>query len=121
MPYFFGEDLAAFENGSVGAGAEGGDTRFLQRVHHAGHQRIVRRHKDQIHHQTGRQLHHAGHVGGGHVEALGVPGDAAVAGGAVELPAAGAFLQLAYDGVFTAAAAHHQNILFFHRPPAFPQ
>ena len=78
-----GEGLAGLDDGRVGPGAEGGDARRLQGVHHAQGQGVVRGHHDEVHGVVLGPLHHALHIGGLDGHAGGHLGDAPVAGGAV--------------------------------------
>ena len=112
----FRKYLAAFQDRGIRPGAEGGDPCLLQGVYHPGHQRVVRRYQDQVRPAFPSQGYYAVHIGGGHVKTGRVTRNAAVAGGAEQAPAAGAFLQFADDRVFPSAAADNQNISFFHWP-----
>ena len=106
----FAEHLAAFQNGGGLVGAKGGNALFRQRVHHAQHQRVVRRDDhiiDALLHSKG---HHARHVGGGDGHAHGVAGDTAVARRGIQRGAPRAFLQLADDSVLPPAPADNQNL-----------
>ena len=105
-----GEDLAGLNDGGVGPGAEGGDAGGLQGVHHAQGQRIVGGDHHEIDGVGGGPGRHHVHVGGLDGHALGQGGDAAVAGGAVELLHVRALGEGPDNGVFTAAAADHKNI-----------
>ena len=100
-----GERLAGLQNGGVGPGAEGGDARRLQGVHHAQSQGIVRGHHDKVHGVVLGPGHHVLHIGGLDGHTLGHLGDASVAGGAVQLRNFGALGQLPADGVLTPASA----------------
>ncbi len=105
----FGEHLAALDDRGVFARAEGGDPGILQGVDHAGRERIVRRHEHQPDPVAARKAHRALHVVRRDRHALGVAGDAAVPGRAVNFLRAGALHQLADNGVLAPAAADHQN------------
>ena len=89
---FLGKGLGALNDRRVFARAEGADTRFFQRIHHAERRRVVRR----DHHQIGLVLlgegHHAVDVGRLDVHALGFLRDAAVARRAPDIVHLGAFL-----------------------------
>ena len=102
-----GEALAGLDDGGVGSGAEGGDARCLQGVHHAQGQGVVGGHHDKVHGVFLGPLYHPVHIGGLDGHAGGHLGDAAVAGGAVELGYLGALGQLPADGVLTAATAYN--------------
>src|SRR5699024_9410789 len=103
-----GEGLAGLNDGGVGPGAEGGNARLLQSVHHAHGQGVVWGHHDEIHVVFLGPSYHAGHVGGLDIHAGGHLGDAAVAGGAEQLSDLGGLGQLPADGVLPAAAAHYE-------------
>ena len=103
----FGKHLAGLDLGSGGVGAKAGDPRGLDKVHHTGSQRVVGRHKHQIHRFFLRQGQHPLLVHGVHWEALSVPADAAVAGGTIDSLHLGAVFQFADNGVLTAAAADY--------------
>ena len=102
----FGKGLAGLDDGGVGPGAEGGDARRLQGVHHPQSQGVVRSHHDKVHGVLLGPLHHPVHVGGLDGDTLGHLGDAPVARGAVELRYLGALGQLPADGVLPAASAY---------------
>ena len=100
-----GKDFAGLDDGGVRPGAEGGDARILQGVHHAQGQGVVRGHHDEVHRVLLGPGHHGLHVRGLDGHALGHLGDAPVARGAVQLGHLGTLSQLPADGVLTAASA----------------
>ena len=101
----FGESLAGLNDSGVGPGAEGGDPRRLQGVHHAQGQGVVRGHHDEVHRVLLGPGHHGLHVRGLDGHALGHLGDAPVARGAVQLGHLGTLSQLPADGVLPPASA----------------
>jgi len=80
-----------------------------QCVHHAQRQRVILCNDHIVKGFILGKLHHGVHIGGGDRLAAGIIADAAVAGCAPDLGAAGAFFQRADDGVLTPAAAYNQN------------
>lgn len=100
-----GKDFAGLDDGGVRPGAEGGNARILQGIHHAQGQGIVRRHHYKINGMGLGPGHHSIHVGGGEGDTLGQGGDTAVAGGAVKLFHLLTFRQCPGDGVLPPAAA----------------
>ena len=106
----FGEHLAALDDGGVLSGAEAGNTLFLQRVHGAQHQRIVRRHHGIVNLFFYGKSDNSVNIRCAHIDAGGVPGDAAVAGQSKNFRDGRIFLQLADDGVFPSAAADNHNL-----------
>ena len=105
---FLGENLAALDNGSLFVGTEGTDALFVQRIHHAEYQRVVRRDEYAVHGEFFSERHHAVNVRRGDIEHFRILGNAAVARRAVDFVHVGTFFELADNRMFTTAAAHYQ-------------
>ena len=102
----FGEDLAALDDGSPGAGAKAGDFSRFQRVHAAQYQRVVGRDHGVIYllllGEGDDLLDFRSADGDAHC----VRRDAAVAGESKNLRDRGILFQAFDDGVFPSAAAY---------------
>ena len=101
------EHLAGLDAGGSLVGTESWDAHLRKLVHHAQCQRVVLSYHNVVKGFLLGKGDHGGYIGGGNGFALSVIADTAVAGGAPDLGAAGAFFQGADDGVFTSAAAHN--------------
>ena len=119
----FGKDLAGLDAGGLGVRAEAGDARFVEGVHAAQGQRIVRGHHGEVHLVLYGKVHDGADILGpdlGH--AHGVGGDAAVAGQGVDGLHLRVFPELFDDGVLAATAAHdqkfHSSLLLLSCSPA---
>ena len=110
----FAEHLAGLNAGRSLVGAESRDADSSQCIDHAQGQRVILGDDYIIEGFFFRKLDHRVHIGGRDGLAGGIVADAAVAGCAPDLSAAGAFFQRTDDGVLTPAAANDQN---FHEEP----
>ena len=114
-----GKHFAALDGGGVLRGAEAEDPGGLQSVHRPQHQGIVGGHHGEIHRVGPHELHNGGDVLGADGHALGVGGDAAVAGQGVDGLRPWVLLELLNDGVFAASAANDQNVHVLFPFPVF--
>ena len=102
---FLGKHLAAFQNCRIFLGTKGHKALCLHGICHAQNQRIIRCNKDQIYFQLFCQLDHAVNIGCLYRKALGILGNTAVAGCAVQRIYLRTLCQFHDDGVFSSAAA----------------
>ena len=102
-----GEDLAALNDGCVGAGAKAGNPLFRQRVHSAKDQRIVRRDHRIIDLVLRGKFHNPGNIRGADGNADRIGGNTAVSGQGVNRFHGRILFQLFDDGVFPSAAADY--------------
>ena len=107
-----GKDLAPLQNGGRFVGAKAGNSRLFQQVHSPQNQGIVRGHHRKINGVVLGKGCDARQVFRPNAGADGIGGDAAIAGGGVNLRHPRAFFQAFDNGVLPAAAAYHKN---FHR------
>ena len=112
-----GKHLAALDDGGVFPGAEHGDAQLFQLIGTAQHQGVVGSHHGKADVMVFGEVHDAADVRGGDAGALGIGGDAAVAGQGVYFGDGGILFQALDDGVLTAAAAHNEQI---HENSFFP-
>ena len=99
---------------SGGVGAEGGDARRLQGVHHAQCQGVIGGDHHEVHGVLLGPGHHGLHVRGLDGHALGHLGDAPVARERINHLHRRTFFQFFYDRMLTASAADHHQ---FHKLP----
>ena len=105
-----GKDLAAFDLGRRGSGAEAGNALLIQSVHRPQHQGVVRGNHGVVHLLLQGEGHNGRDILGPDGDALRVRGDAAIAGQGKNLFHFRVLFQLFDDGVFTAAAADHEKL-----------
>ena len=105
-----GEDLACLYPRRLRVRSECRYTRRTQRVHSAQRQRIVGSHDGIADIVLLRKLHHPRDVRRRDVHALGIRRDTAVARERVYPRDLGAFLELLYDRMLAASAAHYHDV-----------
>ena len=105
-----GKSLAALDNGGLFVGAEAGNARRLKRVDRAEYERIIRRDNGKIDRVCLCKFDDDGDIFGADGNALGVRGDAAVAGQGPDVGDGGTFAQLADDGMLAPARADNNQI-----------
>ena len=112
-----GKHLAALDDGCIGPGAEAGNALFLQCIHSAQHQGIVRGHNGIVNFVFHRKIYNFGNIRcpDGHTHRI--LGNAAIAGEGVNGLHGFVLFQLLDDGVLTTAAADYKD---FHITSTFP-
>ena len=105
-----GENLAAFNDGRVGAGAEAGNAFRLQSVHASQHQRIIRSNNRVINLRVPGEGHNPFNIRRLNIHTGRVRGDTAVARQGINRFNSRILFQLFDDGMFTAAAADNKQV-----------
>ena len=104
-----GKDLAALEDCRIGTGAEGGDTSLVERIHHAQHQRVIRRNYDKVDAVILGEAHNTVNVGGTSLHTDGICRNTAVAWQSIDRFCLGALLERPDNGMFPSAGTNYQN------------